>query len=252
MDLENKYGTYSIQNELLKLLKAFDSFCQEEDIIYSLDSGSLLGAVRHKGFIPWDDDLDIVVDRNNYWKMVNKINNNRSLSIERFTKSSMWVDRIRMNHNNFIERYYPTIDIFILDSVPENKLIAKIKVWLIVILQGMMKPRLNINKGNVIIKICSFITFCMGRLFSQETKYYWYNIVSGWGNNNKSKFSSCYNYPFDYIKRQFHSNVLSSIMRVPFESIEVSVMKDFDHYLTILYGDYMTPPKEKDRIPLHI
>ena len=66
MDIENKYGTLAIQKELLVLLKEFHSFCKRNNIQYSLAYGSLLGAVRHKGLIPWHDDLDIMVDRDNY------------------------------------------------------------------------------------------------------------------------------------------------------------------------------------------
>ena len=62
----NRYGTEEAQNELLDLMKTFHRFCEESDIRYSLYGGSCLGAVRHKGFIPWDDDLDICVDRQNY------------------------------------------------------------------------------------------------------------------------------------------------------------------------------------------
>ena len=70
MDLENKYGTLEIQKELLLLLQEVHNFCVSNDITYSIAYGSLLGAVRHKGFIPWDDDLDIMVDRENYKKIL--------------------------------------------------------------------------------------------------------------------------------------------------------------------------------------
>ena len=69
MDVNNEYGTLEMQKRLLILLERFHQFCVMNAIQYSLDWGSLLGAIRHKGFIPWDNDLDIMVDRNNYYKL---------------------------------------------------------------------------------------------------------------------------------------------------------------------------------------
>lgn len=60
-----------IQTVLLGILKEFDSVCREHGIRYSLDGGSLLGAVRHGGFIPWDDDVDVVVPRPDYNRLIN-------------------------------------------------------------------------------------------------------------------------------------------------------------------------------------
>lgn len=59
-----------IHEELLKLLLRFDAFCKEHGLRYSLDSGTLLGAVRHKGFIPWDDDVDVNMPRPDYDRLM--------------------------------------------------------------------------------------------------------------------------------------------------------------------------------------
>ena len=94
MDLDNSYGTLDMQTSLLELLKEFHKFCMANNIKYSLDWGSLLGAIRHKGFIPWDDDLDIMVDRENYEKIKRQIGG--KLCYEHGTPEALWIDRVRL------------------------------------------------------------------------------------------------------------------------------------------------------------
>ena len=105
MDVENKYGTLAIQMELLKLLKAFDAFCQQFGVKYTLSGGSLLGAVRHKGFIPWDDDIDCIVDRNNFNKLCDVIKDNKTLQFERWTKDTLWIGRVRLRQFDYQGSY---------------------------------------------------------------------------------------------------------------------------------------------------
>ena len=64
--------TEDVQKKELDILLAFDSFCKERNIEYSLAGGSLLGAIRHKGFIPWDDDIDVCLSRPSYDSLIKK------------------------------------------------------------------------------------------------------------------------------------------------------------------------------------
>ena len=252
MDLENQYGTLEIQKSLLVLLKAFDAFCQKEGLTYSLDSGSLLGAVRHKGFIPWDDDLDVVVDRANYNRLISSIGSSNALVIERITESTLWVDRIRLLHTDYSGSYKPTLDVFILDSIPDNKINAFLKKYIIFMLQGMLKYHLSVNKGSFLMRVCAFVTFFMGRPFSHRTKYNWYNKVSQWWNNVPSHFATCYNYIFSEVGTKYHSDMMQKVILKDFEDMKAPITSDYDFVLKQLYGDYLTPPKEGARKPIHL
>ena len=97
MDSNNEYGTYNVQKKLLILLERFHQFCVDNDIKYSLDWGSLLGAIRHKGFIPWDDDLDVMVDRTNYNKLVSLIVDNEDLELNFENPRAYWVGRVYLS-----------------------------------------------------------------------------------------------------------------------------------------------------------
>ncbi len=253
MDNENKYGTLKVQKGLLELLKEFHAFCQRNEIHYSLAYGSLLGAIRHKGFIPWDDDLDVFVDRVNYNRLVENLVHDEALTIERDDAKSLWVDRVR-RRSGFDEptgKYEPTLDILVLDNVPENSLKRKVKLFLILMLQGMIKPNPSFGKGSVLMRVCSVVTFIIGKIFPIGLKKVWYRRASQIGNSLPSKQIANYNGEYADLKRCYPNDMMNHIIDYDFEDTSAYIVVDYDMCLTTQFGDYMTPPKESERIAKH-
>ena len=137
MDDNNVYGVLSLQQTLLELMREFDQMCESNSIRYTLSSGTLLGDVRNGGFIPWDDDIDVVLDRNNYSKLLGVIDTFPRLVIGK----ELWLDRIQYASSRTTGEYVPTIDLFIWDAVPKGTVRAKVKYYFIAFLQGMIKER---------------------------------------------------------------------------------------------------------------
>lgn len=249
MDLENKYGTLEIQKELLMLLKEVHNYCVSNDIKYSIAYGSLLGAIRHKGFIPWDDDLDIMVDRENYQKILTTIDDAPNLTIDS-SPYSLWIDRLLRKGCEYHGPYSPTCDIFIIDSMPNNNLLAQIKLLAIYMMQGMMKVNLSLKKGNWLMKICSLVTYLIGLPFSHTLKKKWYTLISQWFCKPGQK-RRCYNACFQDVHCVFPSNVMDKMHMAPFEDTEVFIIDEYDPFLKSRYGDYMTPPPTTEQVPKH-
>lgn len=244
MDLENKYGTLEIQKSSLELLRKFSSYAKTNNYCYSLVDGSMLGAVRHQGFIPWDDDIDIIVNRQTFNKLINADFSNEDFYIFR----DLWLARIQPK-TKIESEFTPTIDILVLDKAPDSLSLRKIKLFLIYMMQGMMKNTLSLEKGNFILKVCTLATWLMGLFFSYKTKYYWYGKISSlWGGQ---LYSQCYNTLFEYIPVFFDGDVMDNYIEVPFEDMVQPIMSKWDHWLTRRFGDYMTPPKVEDRVPRH-
>lgn len=253
MDVNNEYGCLEMQKALLSLIKKFDSFCLDSGIQYSLAGGSLLGAVRHKGFIPWDDDLDIYMDRPNFERLRHVINTNaHDLSFAESDLSALWIPRVRLSHTDYNDKYQPTLDIFIMDLVPNNKFLAKLKYFGALGCQGMIKNKLTLNKGNLFLKLCSIVTFLIGRCFTTKFKFKMYDKMSQlWGSDDSEKVC-WYNCLWQYIHFTFNREIIEQYIRAPFEDTELPITAAYDHCLSVEYGDYMKMPKVEHRVAKHL
>lgn len=248
MDTENKYGTLEVQKQLLELIKHFDDFCKKNHIEYSLNDGTLLGAVRHDGFIPWDDDLDVIMDRRNYTKLTKLNFEGSGMCLNRV----LWLDRVQFIQERAFKKSIPTLDVFILDVAPKTRMCRIMKKLMICFLQGIIKGRPNYSKFSFIYKCLSFITYIIGLFFPIKLKIKLYHIISSKLGSKTSNYASCYFEPYNEIGILHKVDVLDSLVMHKFENTMLPIMSNFHDYLTEMYGDYMTPPREEDRIPLHI
>ena len=128
-----------IQNAMLLALKKFHQICTENDIEYSLHGGTLLGAIREKGFIPWDDDADVTITRKNYNKLIQVVKKYEDLNTL-FDNSSERLSRLIMKTGDDVV----WVDIFIYDYISDNKLLQKIKIYTILLLDALAKTDKNI------------------------------------------------------------------------------------------------------------
>ena len=247
--LSHQYGTYEKQEELLAMIKDIDQLFYDNDIEYSLSGGSLLGAIREKGFIPWDDDIDIMVDRKNYNKILALFwqGNGSQYRLNRY----LWVERIQRTDDKRDGLFASTIDVFVMDHCPDNAVIQKIKLFLIMMLQGMMKEEHVFAGQSGIAKACLGITWMMGKPFPDDLKYRWYQKAAQIGNEKESKYITGYTDLFKCLKYKYTNQLFQRIIRQPFEDSTLPITAEYDSYLKTQYGDYMTPPEEKDRIPVH-
>ena len=251
MDSNNQYGTLEVQEKLLLLLKEFHRFCIANDIQYSLDWGSLLGAVRHKGFIPWDDDLDIMVDRVNYEKIKRSIKN--STMMIGCDKMALWIDRIRFVSDEFADGYVPTMDIFIVDNAPDGKWARKIRLISLLFLQGMLKSNPNFKKGNIAYRTATLVTYGLGRLFPNSLVLRLYDRLMQRSNGKQTEKKASYNTAFEDMPKLYFPDVIDHVKAVPFEDTEAFITTTFHQCLVDKFGsDYMTPPSDDKRVPIHI
>lgn len=256
-----------VQSISLEILKFIDKVCKENDIKYSLCGGTLLGAIRHKGFIPWDDDIDIFMLRQDYDKFL-KIMDEDSKTNKKY-KALHFGENCKDYFYRFTkvvdldtaltESTYITpqdmgvfVDIFPMDDV-DTKNIKKVVKKKDHILRWLTYATNNKNKTNYkspVKKIAKFIAVAYAKSFGWKH----------WTKKSEKYATSFNNKGFDHIfafsgaygiKDVFPKSMFDEFVELDFEGYKFPAIKQWDMYLKQLYGDYMTPPPPEKQITHH-
>ena len=267
----NELPISSIKTISLDILKDVHDFCTKNGIHYSLAFGTLLGAVRHKGFIPWDDDVDIMLPREDYKKLCSTYKSDRFVlsSMDRSPDCMIPYARIYDNVDTFSKSRQPWlvnhnpvgvwIDVFPIDIVPAkledfDKAYRKLlKIFLkschsrgaLSKISSQYSFRDNLS---IIAKKAIYLGGGVSpKLFNNKIL----RIASDWAKTDSKKCSviTCPLYPAN--KVHFNLNWFNEFIQIEFEDTTFMTIKDYDEFLTCVYGDYMTPPPEDKRARHH-
>lgn len=239
------------QQALLVLLKEFDRVCRQLDIPYILFAGSMLGAVRHKGFIPWDDDLDILMLRPDYERFLAEAGphlDQRFYLQKEFSEHwPMYFSKLRLNGTTCLEKYHPKdpeihqgvyIDLFPCDSASDHPLVRRLQFYASKVVIAKALDTRGYDTDSRVKKL--FMGFC--KLLPRK---FFYEFAKGHGDSTK------YVHVFfgggsGYEKSQFPRVCLTERADAEFAGGMYPISADYDALLSHLYGDYMTlPPEEK-------
>ena len=244
-----------IKDCLLKLLDKVVAVCDEHGLRYYLAGGSVLGAIRHKGFIPWDDDIDIYLFREDYEK-IQKLPTSvwgDEFRLAFYTNTPNYTYdfiKIELTNTSVIERYHPNyhggvfLDIFPLDFVPNDlekrqQQLSKVKPLTKDYVDAFIKNDCDCSS------LWEVIALKLLRLRNRDKHvlYQWEEIV---GLKNVAELNDIVDFHSPWMHRPMPFEYISDGVEVEFEGKYYRVPSNYDAYLKHVYGDYMQlPPVEK-------
>ena len=249
-----------LQKVQLMMLKDFIKICEDNDIIYFVNGGTLLGAIRHGGFIPWDDDIDLMMFRKDFKKLNSIFDNEtnekyRLINVLNEETYHYTFARIMLKNTIFEEWLAEQVDytqnifmdIFILDNIPDNKFKRFLHKWKCFTLDQMVyfsiltfkdESKLKSIIKQLLYDILKLMPISKNSLKKKCIKEY--TQYEDTECDEVCDFSAVCGLPI-YQKKDWLPP-----KRAKFEDIEVNVPNDPDAILTIIYGNYMElPPEEK-------
>lgn len=251
-----------VQLKILEIMKFTDSLCREKGIEYFIMGGTALGAVRHGGFIPWDDDLDIFMTSEQYEKFKTSFydKNDPRFVLQEWGICEGYLEyaKVRMNGTAFIEDVYKDrkdmhhgiyVDIMILHKCPDSKFVQRAVyycskfVTLAALSQRNWKPKSSVQKAALmLLKILPVM------LLSKIS----YRLIYKYDRLDKD-FVWCYFITkANFLQGIFSRELFDGHGEIKFEDAMLMCPKDIKKYLELRFGDYMKmPPEEMQKAAVH-
>ena len=262
--IEDEYQLQRLQNIILNIMLYIDELCEDNGIEYFIIGGTALGAVRHGGFIPWDDDLDIAMTRDNYNKFIAICHSDRFDSNTFFLQQERinwtgYFSKVRLLGSHFEEvstdesvpydKQGIFVDIFPLDNVPDSKLkqywwffCGKMLVAYEQTTHRGYQPKGCIKRMAMLLSRCLKYD-CLRHFLEHEVERYNKNDTSYIGGHSLvSRFNNT------FTKKELWGRAT----RVSFETISLKAPEDINGFLTFYFGDYMKMPPIECRQGHHL
>lgn len=260
----NPIGTDEQKQIMLDMLKYIDSLCRENNIKYSLIGGSLIGVIRHGGYIPWDDDIDIVLDYKEYHKLLRVLSGIENTTYKflipgkttgypihflKMVDPDTYVEESGLLQR--IPNYGVFIDIFCYNSLPENRIRARIYYAKYSFLKRCL-TKYKIRQDQPLHKqVIRKLKNCYIDRFGYENNLARIIRLFESNTNDSSKYVITNNPGYGLQQETQLRENIENYQDAQFENITVMIFQNYDAILRTTYGDYMTPPAKTEQVLKH-
>lgn len=262
-----EYSKKKLQELTLDAFKFTKEFLSQHNLRYIACGGTVLGAVRHKGFIPWDDDIDIYMPREDYNKLFDYANEMRNHGYELISLKNKgyylpYAKISSLTSTIWEHEYLPYVmgvfvDIFPLDYFNEDdNVITELQysqkdIFGSYYVSSVSKYRINfLFKSLFNLKRSKVIAYFRSKYYTKDSSSFLKRFKEAEQKYSHSCGEKCVCVT-QWEGKIFHTKWFENLIECPFEDTTITIPGNYNDYLTLLYGDYMTPPPPEKRISQH-